>query len=201
MTARARATIPSVPRKYELKLRAERQQETRRRIVDAAIELHQTLGPARTTLSDVARLAGVQRHTLYRHFPDERALLLACSGHYTSANPMPDPGPWLAITDPVERLRRGLTELYAFYERNAPMTRSVLRDAETHELTRQVVATNRGPERQRIRAALARGVRGQRRLAVLQLALAFSTWRTLVHDGGLTNAQAVETLVRTFATA
>jgi AcrR family transcriptional regulator len=190
-----------VTRKYELKLRAERQRQTRQRIVEAAVELHQTVGPARTTLSDVARRAGVQRHTLYRHFPDERALLLACSGHYTSQNPMPDPTAWLAIADPVERLRRGLAELYDFYERNEPMTSSVLRDAETHELTRQVVATNRGPERQRIRDALARGVRGRRRLAVLQLALAFPTWRTLVRDGGLTNDQAVETLVRTFAAA
>jgi AcrR family transcriptional regulator len=190
-----------VTRKYELKLRAERQQQTRQRIVEAAIELHEAVGPARTTLSDIARRAGVQRHTLYRHFPDERALLLACSGQYTSQNPMPDPTAWVAIADPVERLRRGLTELYDFYERNEPMTSSVLRDAETHELTRQVVATNRGPERQRILDALARGVRGRRRLAVLQLALAFSTWRTLVRDGGLTNDQAVETLVHAFAAA
>ena len=188
-------------RTYELKLRAERQQQTRQRIIDAAIELHQTVGPARTTLSDVARRAGVQRHTLYRHFPDERELLLACSGYYTTVNPMPDPKPWLAIAQPVERLRRGLTELYAFYELNEPMTSSVLRDSETHELTRQVVATNRGPERQRIREALEAGVRGRGRRAVIQLALAFSTWRTLVRDGGLTNAQAVETLVRAFAAA
>jgi AcrR family transcriptional regulator len=201
MIARARATILVVTRKYELKLRAERQQQTRQRIVEAAIELHQTLGPARTTLSDVARCAGVQRHTLYRHFPDERALLLACSSHYTSANPMPDPERWLAVGDPVERLRRGLTELYAFYERNEPMTSSVLRDAETHELTRQIVARSRGPERQQIRDALASGVRGRRRLAVIQLALAFPTWRTLVRDGGLTNGQAVETLVRAFVAA
>jgi hypothetical protein len=112
---------------------------------------------------------------------------------------MPDPTPWLASRDPVERLRRGLTELYAFYERNEPMTSSVLRDAETHELTRQIVATSRGLERQRIRDALETGVRGRRRRAVVQLALAFPTWRTLVRDGGLTNTQAVETLVRAFA--
>ena len=187
-------------RTYELKLRAERQQQTRQRIVDAAIELHQTVGPARTTLSEVARRAGVQRHTLYRHFPDERELLLACSGQYTSLNPMPDPKPWLAIAEPVERLRRGLTELYAFYEKNESMTSSILRDAETHELTRQVVATNRGPERQRIREALETDVRGRGRRAVIQLSLAFATWRTLVRDGALTNAEAVETLVRAFAT-
>src|SRR3954453_20643532 len=102
------ATISSVTRKYELKQRAERQQETRRRIVDAAIELHRTKGPARTTLSDIARLAGVQRHTLYRHFPDERAISLACSGPHFETHPPPDPGEWRAIEDPGERLRHGL---------------------------------------------------------------------------------------------
>jgi len=201
MVAQTRATILYVARKYELKLRAERQQETRRRIVAAAIELHQTLGPARTTLSDVARRAGVQRHTLYRHFPDERTLLLACSSRYTSENPMPNPDPWLAIADPGERLRRGLTELYRFFEQNEPMLTSVLRDAEVHELTREAVAGRRGQEQRRIREALEKGVRGRRPLAVIRLALAFPTWRALTRDAGLSNPQAVETLVRAFTAA
>src|SRR5438093_7923993 len=99
-------------RKYELKRRAERQHETRRRIVEAAIELHRTKGPARTTVSDIARLAGVQRHTFYRHFPDERALGLACSGTFLELNPPPDGTTWRAIGDPEERLRAALSELY-----------------------------------------------------------------------------------------
>ncbi|MHB8470048.1 MAG: TetR/AcrR family transcriptional regulator [Gaiellaceae bacterium] len=190
-----------MPRKYELKRRAEQQQQTRHRIVEAAIALHQSTGPARTTLSDVARRAGVQRHTLYRHFPDERTLLLACSGHYTAANPMPDPEPWLETRDPVERLRRGLTELYPFFEQTEPMLANVLRDAEVHALTREVMTARRGPEQQRIRTVLTKGVRGRRRLVVLHLALAFTTWRTLVRGAGLSNAQAVETMVRAFAAA
>jgi AcrR family transcriptional regulator len=201
MIARTCATIVFVARKYELKLRAERQQETRRRIVEAAIELHQTLGPARTTLSDVARRAAVQRHTLYRHFPDERTLLLACSNRYTGANPMPNPEPWLAIADPGERLRRGLSELYRFFEQNEPMLTNVLRDSEVHELTREVVSERRGQEQRRIRATLEKGVRGRRPLAVIRLAVAFPTWRALTRDAGLSNAQAVETLVRAFRAA
>src|SRR5437763_4262591 len=118
------ATISSVTRKYELKQRAERQQETRRRIVEAAIELHRTKGPARTTLSDIARLAGVQRHTLYRHFPDERSLFMACSGRFTESNPGPDPAAWLRIAEPERRLRRGLDDLYDYYERTGDMLTS-----------------------------------------------------------------------------
>src|SRR5438132_6469866 len=113
-------------RKYELKRRAEQQEQTRRRIVEAAIELHRTKGPARTTLSDIARLAGVQRHTLYRHFPDEREIGLACSGLYFESNPPPDPEPWQAIAD-GERLRHGLASVYDWYTRVEDMFSRVLR--------------------------------------------------------------------------
>src|SRR6266511_4024337 len=108
-------------RKYELKRRAEKQQETRRRIVEAAIQLHRTKGPARTSLSDIARLAGVQRHTLYRHFPDEREIGLACSGLFFELNPPPDPAGWGTVADPGERLRVGLGAVYSWYEQVADM--------------------------------------------------------------------------------
>src|SRR5438105_2336599 len=116
-------------RKYELKSRAERMEETRRRIVEAAIELHRTKGPARTTLSDIARLAGVQRHTLYRHFPDERAVGMACSGLYMELNPPPEAAPWTGIGDTVERLRTGLSALYEYFYRTEDMFDRILRDA------------------------------------------------------------------------
>src|SRR5919112_4483490 len=98
-------------RPYTLKRRAEQQAETRRRIVDAAIDLHGTVGPALTTVSMVAERAGVQRHTLYAHFPDERSLFLACSGLAMERDPLPDAEPWRAIADQRERLRTGLTAI------------------------------------------------------------------------------------------
>src|SRR5438270_10289088 len=127
-----------MPRKYELKRRAERQEETRRRIVEATIELHRTKGPARTTLSDVARRAGVQRHTLYSHFSDARALQMACSGHFTELNPLPDPAQWQALQGEA-RLRRGLLELYEYFARTEDMMAAVFRDAEVHSLTREIM--------------------------------------------------------------
>jgi len=96
-------------RKYQLKKRADEMAETRRRITVAAVELHGTVGPARTTLSAVAERAGVQRHTLYRHFPDEAALFGACSAHFLAANPLPDLESWRAIGDPRRaKLRRAI---------------------------------------------------------------------------------------------
>src|SRR5215213_261550 len=116
-------------RKYEMKKRAERQRETRRRIVEATVELHRTRGPAHTTISEIAQRAGVNRLTVYNHFPDITDLLKACSRHWTERHPPPDPTPWTQIRDPQERLRTALAELYGFYARTEPMRANVLRDA------------------------------------------------------------------------
>jgi AcrR family transcriptional regulator len=186
-------------RKYELKRRAETQQATRRRIVEAAIELHRTKGPARTTLSDVARLAGVQRHTLYRHFPDERALSLACSGLYMETNPPPDASSWHGIEGRDERLRLGLGSLYAWFEQVQDMLACVLRDAETDELTREMFVLRSGEAMGAVHGALAEVVPERRAaLAALDLALDFRTWKRL-RASGLTSDEAVETMVRAIA--
>ena len=103
-------------RKYELKERARRQAQTRQRIVEAAVELHTSVGPARTTISGIAERAGVERHTVYAHFPDDRALFRACSEHWAARHPMPDLETLAEIDDPVRRLRRALGEMYSWYE-------------------------------------------------------------------------------------
>src|SRR5918997_4439205 len=132
-------------RSYTLKRRAEQQAETRQRIVEAAVDLHSSLGPARTSLSMIAERAGVQRHTLYAHFPDERSLLMACSGHTYERDPPPDAAPWRSIEDRQERLRVGLTAIYGWYERNGQRVGCVLRDAEHHALTKEISALRMAP--------------------------------------------------------
>src|SRR5438128_5426225 len=102
-------------RSYQLKRRAARQDQTRQRIIEAAIELHQTIGPAATTVSEIAERAQVGRVTVYRHFPDELALARACSGKYFERNPAPDPARWETIADPCDRLRTGLSAPYAYH--------------------------------------------------------------------------------------
>src|SRR5687767_703055 len=132
-------------RTYTLKRRAEQQAETRRRIVEAAVELHGSVGPALTTVSMVAERAGVQRHTFYAHFPDDRSLYLACSGLVFERDPLPDAEPWRTIADPRKRLRVGLRAIYDWYARNADLVACVLRDAEYHALTREVTTLRFGP--------------------------------------------------------
>src|SRR3972149_11249259 len=135
--------IPS-KRKYERKKRADEMAETRRRITEAAVELHGTVGPTRTTLSAVAKRAGVQRPTVYRHFPTEADLFGSCSAHYFTAHPWPALEPWRAISDPHQRLARALDELYAYYERTEAMFSNVLRDAELVDAIRPTLVPLQG---------------------------------------------------------
>src|SRR3954469_10270170 len=115
-------------RRYRKRLRAEQELQTRQAITQAAVKLHGTVGPARTTVSAIADEAGVQRATGYRHFPDERTLFRACSGHYMSLHPPPDPSGWAAIADPGARLRAALEEVYRWWDETEDMMSRVIRD-------------------------------------------------------------------------
>jgi AcrR family transcriptional regulator len=183
-------------RKYRKRRRAELEDETRLRITEAAVELHGSVGPARTTISAVAERAGVQRATLYRHFPDEEALFDACSSHWAAQNPLPDLAEWAAIANPEERLRTALSALYAWYEKGQGMLEKTTRDAglvpamqpAVERMGRwfsEAVATivDRRPER----GAQRRGVE-----AAVGHAVSFATWRSLVRDQGLSNPEAVD---------
>lgn len=174
-------------RRYELKKRADEMAETRRRITEAAIELHGTVGPARTTLSAVAGRAGVERRTLYRHFSTEADLFAACSAHYFAANPWPDLDNWRAIRDPGPRLEQALEELYAYYERTAPMFSNVLRDAELVDLARDAVKPLHAYLEEAAQSLIVgRRARGPKRRLLegtLRHVLAFSTWHSLSTNG------------------
>ena len=164
--------------------------ETHLRITEAAIELHGTVGPARTTLSAVAKQAGVERRTLYRHFSTEAELFEACSTHYFAAHPFPDLAAWREIDDPQQRLARALDELYAYYERSAPMLANVLRDAELVDFARDAVAPLRAYLDDAADVLLG-GRRGRLLEAAIRHAIAFSTWRSLTTNG-LERADAVK---------
>jgi AcrR family transcriptional regulator len=190
------ATMLGMSRKYEQRKRADQQEETRQRITRAAMELHGIVGPARTSLSAVAERAGVQRNTLYRHFPDESSLLAACSGMFMEQHPLPDPGPLRSIADPVDRARRALEQLYAYWEETEATTANVVRDAEFHEPTRRANDASFGSSLAPIREAIAggwpRGRQRKRLVAAVDLATHFRTWQSLVRHSGLTRAVAAD---------
>jgi AcrR family transcriptional regulator len=190
-------------RPYRMKARAAAQERTRLRITESAVALHGTLGPARTSMSAVADHAGVRRSTLYRHFPDESALFSACSAHWAAQNPLPDLDGWAAIGDPAERLERALTELYAYYATVEQMLTNLTRDAETTPAVQHEFAQFRGYFTAARDVLLAgrrlRGRAGTRTRAGIGHALAFGTWRSLVREQGLPEADAVELMCRALA--
>jgi len=174
-------------RKYEKKRRAEAEAQTRLRITESAVELHGTLGPARTTMSAVAEHAGVRRSTLYRHFPDERALFGACSAHWAEANPPPDIGRWAAVDDPDERLELALAELYAYYRQTQEMLDKLLRDAPTVPVVAELMGALRAYLDEAVKVLMrGRGLRGNAAKltrAAIGHALAFRTWQQLTEEG------------------
>ena len=175
--------------------RAESQHETHRRITESAVELHGTIGPSKTSISAVAAHAGVRRSTVYRHFPDEAALFDACTAHWAAANPPPDLGAWSAVGDPDERLRLAIGALYAFYGRTEPMLDNLFRDEATVPLVGERFAALRGyfgAARDSLMAGRdVRGAARRRTRAALAHAIAFSTWKSLVREQGLADAEAV----------
>jgi AcrR family transcriptional regulator len=187
-------------RTYTLKKRAEQQAETRQRIVEAAVDLHSTIGPSATTLSMIAEKAGVQRHTLYAHFPDERSIFQACSGLAHERDPSPTADAWRGIADRTERLTTALTDIYGWYARNAQLLSNVARDVERNPYVQELQRTRVAPVRKGWNDVLGDKFNAKQR-AMLHLALGFHTWRALVKEAGLKQDAAVNAMVEAIESA
>ena len=183
-------------RAYRKRRRAELEAETRLRITEAAVDLHGSVGPARTTISAVAERAGVQRATVYRHFLDEDALFEACSSHWMAQHPLPDPALWAKIDDFDERLRVALGELYEWYERGESMLERTTRDVALVPALRPSMEAFGGwldaAADGILRGRPERGARRRRARAAVGHALTFETWRSLVSHQGLSRSETIE---------
>lgn len=191
---------PSARRPYRKQKRAAQEEATRRRITEAVVELHRTVGPARTTVTEVAERAGVSRVTVYHHFPTDGALIEACSTHWAAQNPFPDPADWSALPDPDRRLAAALTDLYAWYRRSEDMMGKVLRDAPLVPALGELMEERWEGYLDAVVAALEEGRQsaGEEAVAVraaLCLAVDFHTWQTLTR-GGLPDAAAARLAAR-----
>jgi AcrR family transcriptional regulator len=179
-------------RAYQKRRRAESEAATRRRITEAAVELHATVGPAQTTVAEIARRAGVQRLTVYLHFPDQRALFQACTTHWFGLNPLPAIGAWQETGAFEQRLRSALLEVYAYYRTHEQLISNWLRDAQLIPVLQEFAETGYYGYLEQLQAALLPAAGGDQQdvRAMLLLALHFETWRLLTQRGGLSDNQA-----------
>jgi AcrR family transcriptional regulator len=188
-------------RPYQQKVRARQQAETRQRIIESAVALHLERGPAQTSINAIAERAGVNRVTVYRHFPDARTLLEACSAHARRLNPPPDLDGWRRIDDPRRCTEVALTQLYDYFRRTEAGWSNVLRDAELAPLVKEMAEERRLTYLRDARDVLLAAWpkrRGRRPLlrAVLGLAVDFRTWQTLCRREELDDRTAVALMVR-----
>ena len=188
-------------RPYRQKVRAERQAQTRQRIVEAAVALHLERGPAQTSINAVAERAGVNRVTVYRHFPDTRTLLEACSAHARTLFPPPDLNGWRRIEDPRRRTEVALRQLYDHFRRTEAGWSNVLRDAELAPLVKEMAEERRLAYLSEARDVLLdawpkRRARRPLLRAVLGLAVDFRTWQTMCRREELDDRTAVALMVR-----
>jgi AcrR family transcriptional regulator len=197
--ARNTQASPDTPvaRGYTMRARQRTVEETRLAITEATMRLHERVGPRATTVSAVAEEADVTRLTVYRHFPTEDALVIACSAHWRQLHPRPDPSAWSKIRGPVVRLHAALGETYRWAATAAPMMAMIHRDVDSMpSFVGQYLAAD---EKRRVAVlAVGFGARGRaaRRLtAVLAHALRISTWQSLCAEGGLTDAEATDVMV------
>jgi AcrR family transcriptional regulator len=176
--------------------RVEQVDETRQRIVGAAVTLHGTVGPARTTIAGIAEVAGVTRVTVYRHFPDEEALYGACSAHWLSQQQVPDPSAWADVEGSLERLRVGLLDLYRFYRDGSGMLTGIYRDWDALPAgQRQGLRARNLSFRRALREPFVAASAPEVLDAVIGHAASFWTWHSLNHDNGLSNEEAVTLMV------
>jgi AcrR family transcriptional regulator len=191
-------------RKYQKKRRAEREGETRQRIVEAMVALHREVGPARTTISAIAGRAGVERLTVYRHFPDERSMFEACTSHYATQVPGPDPSSWAGIDEPAERLRAALLAFYDYYRRAEDVLTHATRDVPQLPALAAVLTPWQelvgGVREELLERWVAAEPGGGRLAAAIAHALRFETWRSLARAETLTDDEAADLMV-TFARA
>lgn len=175
--------------------RAELVEETRQRIIEATVKMHETVGPAATTIAGIAEAAAVTRLTVYRHFPDQEALYAACSAHWMAGQVMPDPGRWSAIGDPVGRLRAGLADLYRYYREGEAMLSRVYGEvASMPEGMRQRLAQMERAYREVLLAPFGAKKRKRHLRAVVAHAMSFWTWRSLCREQRLSNRDAADVM-------
>ena len=170
-------------RKYKQKARAVKADETRSRIVAATVKLHEEFGPAQTSIKSIAEEAGVQRLTVYRHFPDDESLFQACTSHWLASHPLPGMPVIEHGIEPSDLVASTLLDFYRYYRANERMWTVSYRDVDEVEALQAPMAEVEAyldQVRKRLLAVLSPASMSNKQLSVtLGHCLRFTTWQSL----------------------
>jgi AcrR family transcriptional regulator len=190
------------PRKYDMTRRASSVAQTRRRIVDATLELHGEQGIAATSWDDIAARAGVGVGTVYRHFPSLDELIPACGEITRHVVALPDPQGVASLFDgvdaPVERIERLVREAFAIYERGAPQLRAIRSEPDVHPNVAEAGEEVEAALTALVDAAVAPSKITPAERALVRAMIDLGTWQAL-HDQGLGPAEAVDAVSQMLA--
>jgi AcrR family transcriptional regulator len=175
--------------------RAASVEETRRRIVDATLDLHTSQGILATSWEDIARRADVAPATVYRHFPTLDELLPACGEQSMQQLALPSDEQiaerFRGTRSRRERLRRLIEELFGLYERGGHVLHAVRRERallaplqrDHEEIEQRLDALTA--------AALEPSELGEQEIAVVRALTDYDAWAAL-RARGITGPDAVD---------
>lgn len=115
------ANEPAPAREYRSELRAQHAEDTRSRILDAALRVMAN-GFASVSVPNVAREAGVSVPTIYRHFGTKQELLDAIYPHLARSSAQRVPEPPATVDD----IRQGVIQYIGYLDTLDDLARAAL---------------------------------------------------------------------------
>jgi AcrR family transcriptional regulator len=189
-----------VPRKYSMEMRTAAVEETRRRIIDATVQLHNEHGVSATSMQDIADRAGVALATVYRHFPSLDDLVPACGGRNLEMNPPPTASVFERLDSGDDRVRALVQALFTHYERGVRPYEVGFAEAVTLPVMAGLMNELGAHVEGLVTGAIA-PFNPDRALHALAVGLCdFRVWRSLT-EAGLSSAAAAESVTRLIVTA
>ena len=183
------------PRRYRSDRRQAGVDETRRRIVGAAVALHAEQGAMATSFAQVAKRADVAVPTVYKHFPNQAALLQSCTGHVFACSPALGPEIYRGLATAEARLAALAKAAFAVHRFQAPWMRRGIHEAALMPDLAKIVDEARSQFRRLVALALEPRFAGRPPaglVALIEILLGFSAWQRLAEEAGLSQSGAEE---------
>ena len=177
-------------RKYSMDRRSATVDETRRRIVEATMALHDEQGILATSMQDIAARADVALGTVYRHFPTIEDLVPACGGRNFELNPPPNRAVFAGLPTRAERARALIAAYYAHYALHPRMFEIGMAEAEKLPALAAFMDDGKAHLLRLVTEAIAPTPSGADAFKLAVALCSFSSWQALTQAGFSSDAAA-----------